>query len=164
MKWILQCTSKLRIVIMISYTSQFSVIGVSYRKEQIISVNISINNFTVYFKGNIVVKLSPWFCNWIEFKFCVYLPFILHQFVTRDSTISFCKNYCMLWSFPFICTRVLRRSKLYDIYGFQHTSKSDQQFFIFYYSSMLTRYDRNRSISALHSGHLLHWVKQNRVS
>ena len=48
-----------------------------------ISVNINRNNFTVYFKGDNVVKMSSWFCDWIESTFYVYLTFILHQFVTR---------------------------------------------------------------------------------
>ena len=30
-----------------------------YRKEKITSVNINSNNFTVYFKKDIVVKLNP---------------------------------------------------------------------------------------------------------
>ena len=46
---------------MISYTFQFSVISVVYRKEQIISVNTNLNNFRVNFKGDTVVKLSPWY-------------------------------------------------------------------------------------------------------
>ena len=84
LKWKLLCNSKLKIVIIISYTTSFSVISVFYRKEYIISVNITRNNFNVYFKGDIVVKLSPLFCGWIESTFNVYLPFILHQSVTRD--------------------------------------------------------------------------------
>ena len=53
------CNIKLKIIFMVSYTSQFSVIGVLYRKEQIISGNIKINHFTHNFKGDIVVKLKP---------------------------------------------------------------------------------------------------------
>ena len=78
----------LKIVIMICYTSPFSVISVLYRKKIIISVNININNFTVNFKSDIVVKLSPWFCGWIESTFYVYLPFIFHRFVTRVVRLS----------------------------------------------------------------------------
>ena len=48
------------------------------------STNINSNNFTVYFKSDIVVKLSSWFCGGIESTYYVYLPFILHQFVTRE--------------------------------------------------------------------------------
>ena len=44
---------------------------------------INSNNFTVYCKDDIVIKLSPCLCGWIESTFYVYLPFILHQFVTR---------------------------------------------------------------------------------
>ena len=47
-------------------------------------MNISSNNFTVYFRGDITVKLSSWFWGWIESMFYVYLPFILRQFVTMD--------------------------------------------------------------------------------
>ena len=43
---------------MISYTSQFSVISALCRKKWILSVNININNFAVYFKDDIAVKLS----------------------------------------------------------------------------------------------------------
>ena len=49
-------------------------------------MNININNLTVNFKGDNVVKLSSWCCGWIESTFYVYFPFILHQFVTRDRT------------------------------------------------------------------------------
>ena len=56
------CNIKFKIICVISYTFQFSVIGVSYRKESIISVNINSNNSTDYFKDVIVVKLRPWFC------------------------------------------------------------------------------------------------------
>ena len=83
------CTAKHKFAIKISYTSQFSPISVLYRKEWIISVNININNFTVNFKGDIVVKLSSWFCGWIESTFCVYLPFIVNQFVTRVGVKKF---------------------------------------------------------------------------
>ena len=78
------CNSKLNIVIMISYIFQFSVISVLRSKEYIISVNININNLTVNFKDDIVVKFN--FKNdivgWIESTFYVYLPIILHQLVT----------------------------------------------------------------------------------
>ena len=47
-------------------------------------MNINSNNFTVYFKSDITVKLSSWFCGGNEFTFYVYLPFILRQFVNRD--------------------------------------------------------------------------------
>ena len=47
---------------------------VLYDKEYINSVNINSNNYSVYFKGDIIVKLSPWLT--------FYLPFILNQFVT----------------------------------------------------------------------------------
>ena len=47
-------------------------------------MNINSNNFIVYFKCDITVKLSPWFCGWIESMFYVYLPFILGQFVTSE--------------------------------------------------------------------------------
>ena len=80
-------TSKLKDVIMMNCIFQFSVVSVLYRKEKIISENIIINNFTVYFKGDIVVKLSPWHCGRIESTSFVYLPFILHQFVTGDAYI-----------------------------------------------------------------------------
>ena len=45
-------------------------------------MNINSNNCTVYFKGDITVKLGPWFCGWIESTFFVYLPIILRQCVT----------------------------------------------------------------------------------
>ena len=45
---------------MFNYTFQFTVIGVLYRKD-IISVNISSNNFTLNFTLDIAVKLSAWF-------------------------------------------------------------------------------------------------------
>ena len=47
---------------------------------------ISINILTINYKDEIVVKLSLWFCGWIEFY--VYLPFILNQFV-----ISLCAKF-----------------------------------------------------------------------
>ena len=47
-------------------------------------MNINSNNFTIYFKGDIVVKWSPWFCSEIESTFYVYLPLILHHFVTMN--------------------------------------------------------------------------------
>ena len=53
-------------------------------------MNININNFAVYFKGDIVAKLNSWICGWIESTFSVNLPFILHQFVSRvdDSIVK----------------------------------------------------------------------------
>ena len=47
---------------MINYTAQYSVISVLYPKEKIISVKMNIKTFNVDFKGDIAVKLSPWFC------------------------------------------------------------------------------------------------------
>ena len=44
-------------------------------------MNINSNYLPVNFKDDIVVKLSPWFCGYIESKFYVYLSFILRQFV-----------------------------------------------------------------------------------
>ena len=44
---------------MVNYTYEFLVISVLYCKEDIISVNININNFTSNFKGYIILKLSP---------------------------------------------------------------------------------------------------------
>ena len=55
-------------------------------------MNINSNKFTVYFKSDIIVKLSPWFCGWIESTFYVYLPFILLQFVTR---VEYCAHVWM---------------------------------------------------------------------
>ena len=54
-------STKLKIVIIISYTSQFSIITIIHRKH-IFSVKININNYTINFKGYIAVKLSAWFC------------------------------------------------------------------------------------------------------
>ena len=53
---------KLKVVIVNSYTSQFSVISVLYSNEKIIPVSIIINNFTLNFNSDSVVKLSPWYC------------------------------------------------------------------------------------------------------
>ena len=62
-----------------------------------------IDNFTVNFKSDIVVKLSPWFCSWIEFMFYVYLPFLLYQFVTREvselvqlTVFTWCSNIILI--------------------------------------------------------------------
>ena len=53
-----------------------------------ISVNIKINNFTVYFKGDMVVKFSPFnFAADLSPRFTFIYPF-LYQFVTRKA-ISF---------------------------------------------------------------------------
>ena len=57
---------KLKIVIMISYKSQFSVISVLCSKELVISMNISINNFTVNFREDIAGKLSPWYVGMVS--------------------------------------------------------------------------------------------------
>ena len=47
-------------------------------------VDININDYYFNVKYVIVVKLSPWFCDWIESTFYVYLLFILHQFVNSE--------------------------------------------------------------------------------
>ena len=38
-----------------------------------------MHNFSVYFKGDILVKMSSWYCGWIESAFYVHLLFILHN-------------------------------------------------------------------------------------
>ena len=60
-------------------------------------MNINFNILTDYFKSDIVVKLSPWFCAWNESSFYVYLPFIWHQFVTR--VICMYAIHKIIWMF-----------------------------------------------------------------
>ena len=50
-------------------------------------MNTNINNFNVNFIVDIEVKLSSWFCGWIEYTFDVYLPIILRRFVIRLGAI-----------------------------------------------------------------------------
>ena len=47
---------------MVSYTIQFSICGVLYRKEKITSVNININNLKVNGIDDIALKLDQCFC------------------------------------------------------------------------------------------------------
>ena len=108
--------SKLKIVIMISSTSQFSVISALYRKEYNITVNINSNNFTVYFKSDNIVKLSPWFCGWIESTFYVHLLFILRHFFAREGTYyrgKWCAHYCELWRAEHVLQRTMIGILLY---------------------------------------------------
>ena len=68
---------------MVSHISQFSVFSILYRKVKIISVNISINNFIVNFKGDMAVKVSSWFCG---FLFALYCASIRYQGMA-DATV-----------------------------------------------------------------------------
>ena len=85
-----------------------------YGKEEIFSVNININNFTVYFKFGIVVKMSSRFCHWIEFTFYVFLPFILHQFVSMNVLYLFIYSTSILNLLSRLCNKIHWYSHIWE--------------------------------------------------